>query len=229
MSEKTTENLKFNEGGGVGMKEAQGYLKGKPINDRKEDIIKKSTILFFEQGYNNTTTRELAIAAGLSNAGIYYHFEGKEDILFHILNGSVTHLLESLNSVVNVENEPEENIRRVIKKMLEAVVNHRMEIGLLITESQRLSSEQLGLITKKRRDMVDIVKNEVERLKRKGKLKQLNITNVAFSLIAITNWPFFWYQPDGPLNLNEMVEELTELFLTGVLTDNHFSERPDGE
>ncbi len=199
------------------MKEAQENLNEEPIIDRKEDIIKKATALFFEHGYDNTTTRELAVAAELSNAGIYYHFKDKEEILFQIIDGSVSNLLESVKSAIQVEDEPEENLRRIIEKLLEVVVTTRMEIGLLIKESQRLSSEQLKLISKKRRETFEIVKHEVLRLKMKGKLKQLNVTNIAFSLMAITNWPFYWYNPDGDLSIPELADEMSTLFLNGII------------
>lgn len=193
--------------------------KNEAAKDHKKNIIKKSTELFFEKGYDNTTTRELAVAAGLSNAGIYYYFKDKEDILFQIVEGSVAYLLDAVRLAINVANKPEENLRQVIIKLLEVVFEHRMEIGLLIKESQRLNSEQLKLISGKRRETLELVKDEVNRLKTKGKLKELNVSVVTFSLMAITNWPFYWYKPSGSLTIEEMAAELADLFFHGVLTE----------
>lgn len=206
------------------MPDTQNYNleKDEPATDRKKDIIIKSTILFFEHGYDNTSTRELAIATGLSNAGIYYYFKDKEDILFHILDSSVTYLLKTVESVNQENNEPEDVLKQIISKLIEVVIENKMEIGLLIKESERLSADQLKIINEKRRITLELIKQEVTRLKVKGKLKQLNITNVAFSIIAITNWPFYWYDPEGTLSINELAEELTELFFRGVLKkENH--------
>lgn len=201
------------------MKEVQGSspLKEQPVMDRKKEIIKTATVLFYEQGYDNTPTRELARAADLSNAGIYYHFKDKEDILFHILFGSVTSLLDALVSAVNPENNPEQNLRQIIENLLLMVNNNRMEIGLLIKESQRLNREQIAIIDEKSNNALKLVLNEINRLKEQGKLKSVDPKVAAFSIIAMTNWSFYWYSPAGSLSIPEVADEMATLFFNGIL------------
>jgi len=50
---------------------------GKPTGERLFDI---AAALFCEKGYAATTTREIAAAAGIQQASLYYHVTGKEDL-----------------------------------------------------------------------------------------------------------------------------------------------------
>jgi AcrR family transcriptional regulator len=48
---------------------------------RRAQIIEVARRLFAEGGYRSTTTRQLARAAGVSDALMYRHFESKDDVL----------------------------------------------------------------------------------------------------------------------------------------------------
>jgi AcrR family transcriptional regulator len=192
----------------------------KNINiERKQEIIKAATRLFHELGYDNASTRELAKAAGLSNAGIYYHFKDKEDILFNILNSSADRLIQSLKNSIKREDDPQTNLHRITLNLLKLFMDDKMEIGLLTKESQRLTAEQLKIINEKINESFEMVRNEVKRLADKGILKAFNLTSTTFSLVAMTNWTYYWFNPNGPLSIEDLSEEIMELFFHGVLKD----------
>jgi AcrR family transcriptional regulator len=86
--------------------------------DRKEQIIEKATMLFYTNGYDNTSIRELAKATGLSVAGVYYFFKDKEEILFSILIQSINDLNDTILSAINEKDDPKKNLKRIIRKLL---------------------------------------------------------------------------------------------------------------
>jgi AcrR family transcriptional regulator len=57
---------------------AQGRLKG---DARRAQIVEVARLLFAEVGYQQTTTRQLARAADVSDALMYRHFASKDDVL----------------------------------------------------------------------------------------------------------------------------------------------------
>jgi len=190
---------------------------GQKLIDRKEEIMKIAIVLFSENGYDNTSTRELAKAAELSIAGIYYFFQNKEEILFSILNSLLNKLLKSMRSAINRDDTPQTNITRIIDHGLKEVIENKMEIGLLLKETQRLSPDQLVIIRNKEKDVFNLIKNEISRLNGEGRLKNLNLTATTFSLLAIISFSHNWYDPKGQLSTKEFVAETTELFLNGAL------------
>ena len=52
----------------------------------KEKIIETSTELFSKKGFDSTRIEEIAKAAGVNKALIYYYFKSKEDLLDQIVH-----------------------------------------------------------------------------------------------------------------------------------------------
>ncbi len=187
------------------------------MTDRKNQIIKSATLLFSKNGYDNTSIRELAKAVDLSVAGLYYFFQNKEEILFDILNHLLTELLESVQSTISGNADAQTNITRIIERIVKEVVHNKMEIVLLLKESQRLKPDQLEIIRNKERTVINLIKGEISRLDDENRLKSLNLTSTTFALLAIINFTRYWFNPNGPLSTSEFVAETTELLFKGVL------------
>ena len=186
--------------------------------ERKEEILRKATQLFYENGYDNTSIRELANAVGLSIAGLYYFFQNKEEILFEVLNDALSNLFETIQSAITT-NDPQQNITQIIDHMVEQVVGHKMEMGLLLGESKRLNPEQLSIINAKKNTIYNLVKKELIKLADQGNLKDFNITFVTFGIFAIINYIHLWYDPSGPLSPEQFAEETTKLLFFGILKE----------
>ena len=54
--------------------------------NKKNKIIATSTKLFAVQGFDNTTTLQIAKESGVTEPLLYYHFKGKEEIFTDIIN-----------------------------------------------------------------------------------------------------------------------------------------------
>jgi len=80
---------------------------------KKYDIINTATRLFAAQGFDGTTTLQIAREAKVTEPLIYYHFEGKDDLFTHIIrNGFEAYFarLESLNQATSTQFEKIENL-----------------------------------------------------------------------------------------------------------------------
>lgn len=196
------------------LKKMQNLKYSKDIN-RKQEILNAATKLFFEQGYDNATTRELAGMAGVSKASIYYHFKDKEEILLNVLKNAVEQLHDAFKLCVSDEEEPQKNLFNIVFNLLNIIQTDKMQIGLLIKEIERLKPEQRGLIQKKVHAAYKLVEDEIKKLESQGKLKSLNINALSFSLLAMCNWTYHWFEPDKPLTTEDLAHEIMEVFIDG--------------
>ncbi|GED86787.1 TetR family transcriptional regulator [Streptomyces sp. 6-11-2] len=71
-----------------------GHRRG---SDTKAEIRKVALDLFAAQGYEATSLREIAERLGITKAALYYHFNGKEDIVRSLF----TEHLEALDELVD--------------------------------------------------------------------------------------------------------------------------------
>jgi AcrR family transcriptional regulator len=60
-----------------------------PAKDRRAQLIAAAMRLFASQGFDGTTTREIAEAAGVNEAIIFRHFPSKEDLYWAVVSTQV--------------------------------------------------------------------------------------------------------------------------------------------
>jgi AcrR family transcriptional regulator len=60
-----------------------------PASDRKKQLLEIAMKLFSGQGFDGTSTREIAQAAGVNEALIFRHFRTKEDLFWAVLSDRV--------------------------------------------------------------------------------------------------------------------------------------------
>lgn len=68
---------------------------GKPRRDRAEDMLSTALQLFAKLGFANVTIKDIAAAAGMNPALIYYYYEDKEDLFLAALRYAVNAALDS--------------------------------------------------------------------------------------------------------------------------------------
>lgn len=187
------------------------------LNDRSEEIVQVATVLFSENGYDNTSTRELAKAVDLSIAGLYYFFQNKEEILFTILGSALSRFIEAVRSAINEDEKPEQNIKRIIDSLVKHVVENKKEMGLISKESSRLKPEQLAIINDKKREAYILIRDEILRLKNNGSLKDFNVTFLTFGLLGIINYAKYWFDPGNELSIEDLAAQTTDLIFNGAL------------
>jgi TetR/AcrR family transcriptional regulator, transcriptional repressor for nem operon len=84
----------------------------------KEEILRKSTHLIWEQGYKHTSFSDLSKACGIQNAHFYYYFKDKEDLMTQVLEGASELFKQKIFSVAyRDELPPEERLTLIIKKL----------------------------------------------------------------------------------------------------------------
>lgn len=67
-----------------------------PRSDTRARIIAVSLELFSEQGYEQTSLREIADRLGVTKAALYYHFKTKDDIVHGIVEGMAAPIDETI-------------------------------------------------------------------------------------------------------------------------------------
>lgn len=71
----------------------------------KQLIIQVAGDLFMDKGYQATSTREIAMAAGITQPNLYHHFKTKEAIYIAVLEGLSSEVKEALEILVDKEEE----------------------------------------------------------------------------------------------------------------------------
>ena len=84
------------------------------ILNKKQNNIQAATRLFAEQGFEGTTTLQIANEAGVTEPLIYYHFKGKYDLFSHILEASFKAYFSRLETLERETGTPFKRIEALL-------------------------------------------------------------------------------------------------------------------
>jgi AcrR family transcriptional regulator len=82
---------------------------------KKDSILKTAANLFATQGFDGTTTIQIAREAGVTEPLIYYHFKGKDDLFTYIIAATFS---EYFSRIADLEKNPDSPFGQ-IQKLIE--------------------------------------------------------------------------------------------------------------
>ena len=189
-------------------------------NRSTQDVLLKAAAdLFYRKGYAGTSIRDVGVKAGVSNSLLYHYFSDKEEMLFQIIIGLSQELLIDLIEIEKSVKDPVERLRQMLV--------HHIKHGLKNKKKSRLIVEELLCLTGKRREKVRQQQDEIyslymktlEELAASGRIRDLDLTVLNFSLFAPINWFFKWYKEGGRLTAEEVAESTITVLFYGILKD----------
>jgi len=186
-------------------------------SDRKAEIRRRAAEVFAERGFDRASIRDVAKATGLSLAGLYYYYKGKEEILFDIQHEAFTTLLESHAQALAGVRDPEQKLRRVVDAHLAFFASHIAEMKVMSRESEQLAGEYAEQVGELRRRYVRLVRGIVEELAAKRGMKEIPAGVAAFLLFGMMNWMYTWYDSKRDGSASDVARAVQEIFLNGAL------------
>jgi len=195
-----------------------------PEAQTRTRILQAAQRLFAHKGYDGTTTRDLAQAAGVAEGTIFRHFDSKKAILIEIASAGwieiLTDLLTDLSEMASY--------RAVAQMMRRRMVNMQKNNDILricFMEAQfhpdlrdRIQSE---VIVK----MTDVTEAFIQTGIDRGIYRPMNPRIVAQVFLGMFTIAGFsqntLVEPNSsPQDMKEMAEVLADIFLNGVLADS---------
>lgn len=194
----------------------ESALKG---SERKSDILRKAARVFLELGYDATSINVVAERAEVTKPGLYYHFESKQELLFSIMSYAMDVLERETREASMAAEDNIERLRNMIHAL--ARLTTEQEDGaftiLVIDETNGLLGEDRKKITARKRAYVDTIQSTLDTLAAEGKLRSLDTTVAAFTLVGMVLWLSKWFQRDGRVPGDEVARQVTEMALAAVL------------
>jgi AcrR family transcriptional regulator len=191
------------------------------VDGRAAEVYRTAAKLILQKGYDATSVGDIADALGITKAGLYHYIRGKTELLYDIMKYGLEELEREVMVPARAIADAGERLRFVIAMHAQIVTRGDGAVTILVDEARALSAAQYRHVTKLKRAYVDFLRETMEELRAAGKLRDVNTTVAAFSIIAAVNWLSRWYQPEGALTANEIAEQITDVALNGVL-------RPEG-
>ena len=90
---------------------------------------------------------------------------------------------------------------------------------LLSTPDPALTPEDRRIVQHRMRSHVDLIRATLGALQNEGRLRELDISVAAFSILGMVVWIARWFRGSGPLDNHEVADQVTNLAMAAVLRD----------
>lgn len=101
---------------------------------RREEILSVAADLFARKGFEGTTVRDIAEAAGILSGSLYHHFRSKEQIMEEIFTAYFDEVEERWADVLDDSSDPAEQFAEMLRELVLAVHRHPGAARMLTNE-----------------------------------------------------------------------------------------------
>jgi len=183
----------------------------------REDILEAAAQVFRQKGFHGASMNDIAEAVSLQKASLYHHVSSKQEILLEILDRALQLLLDQISSITNQKIPADKKLRLMIREYLQILVENIDLATVLLFEHRALERRQHARHIPNR-DKFESLWKDV--LVEGTRTKLFNCDDPALAtraLLGIMNWTITWYRPDGPLTIEQIADQYSDLLLNGLL------------
>jgi AcrR family transcriptional regulator len=187
----------------------------------RDKILKAAQNLFARNGYDGTTTKELAEKAGIAEGTLFRHFTNKKAILVEVATQGWIELLTDLLTELSEMASYEAISHMMYKRMLRLGKNYdMMRVCFMEVQSHpdlrdRIQSEVVDKMT-------SVAEAFFQTAMERGVYRQMNprvIAQVFLGMFVVAGFSHETISQPGasPQDMKDMAEGLADIFLNGVL------------
>ncbi|MEU5216891.1 TetR/AcrR family transcriptional regulator [Streptomyces sp. NPDC020807] len=196
----------------------------RPAPGRRREILQTAAEVFATQGYDATTVRRIADAAGLLAGSLYYHFDSKESMLDEILRAFLDELWARYDAVLAARLGPRETLEALVTESFREIDRHRAAVAIYQKESGHLRAQpRFGYLAGSQRRFERTWLTTLERGVAAGVFRADLDVRLTYRFVRDTVWvAASWYRPGGQHSPEEIARQYLSMVLDGVaLRDGH--------
>lgn len=177
----------------------------------QEKIIKVSIPLFDEKGYSETSIQDIVDSLGVTKGTFYYYYKSKQELLKDIILSYIEHILEQQSDILaDLTKSNEEKLFNVLHMIISNIRTLKQSARIFIREIRHIKEDNLVEIKQRRKQFKNNLQHLIDEGIKVGEFKEHLKTNIlTLGILGMTNWTYYWYDPDGSVS----EQELTELFM----------------
>lgn len=182
-------------------------------------LLAESALLMAEQGFGQTSIRDVAGKTGFSLGGMYYYFENKEDLLFQIQEKTFSALLGIQEKAMAEGGDPRARLQRLVQNHLAYFTAHFPELKICTFELESLKGERYETIAELRRRYflcLAAVVGEILGVAPDRSATDEEVRRKALYVFGMLNWIFMWFDPNRETDISVLGEEMISLILHGL-------------
>ncbi|PKO68546.1 MAG: TetR family transcriptional regulator [Betaproteobacteria bacterium HGW-Betaproteobacteria-16] len=191
--------------------------------NRRQELLRAAARLFRQQGFDATSTRDIATAAGMRSGSPFYHFENKEALLAAVMREGMQSALQRQAAAMDtaVAQAAAQGHTLSARECLQVLVRSHFEVLLgpdsdfipvMLYEWRSLSAAQRSEVNRLKDGYEAVWVPVLKALHASGEL-QGEPGLARMMLFGALNWSVQWYDPARQATLDDLTQSVLQLFL----------------
>jgi AcrR family transcriptional regulator len=194
--------------------------------ERHRAIIAAAAGTFRQRGYHGTTLADVATAAGMDRASIYYYFSSKEDLFRKVVSDAVIENIAHAEAIAKRTAPPAQKLTDIIVDLMKSFERHYPYLYVFVQED--LGTAEIGPDTTDWRATIrdwgqrymGAVRGIIQEGIDAGTFDVgLPPTVLAQSIVGMVNGSHRWFRPQGVVSAAEIGSGMARMVLRGMCTD----------
>ena len=184
---------------------------------RDDEILRIAAEVIWKKGFAGAKLDDIAEAAGIVKGSLYHYFESKEEIY--------ERLIQNVRGTLDFEAEvtgakpAADRLAHLVRTRLALTVEYPVEVALLVRELIHLKGTVGDWAREDPKKYFNAVRQIILQGQKEGTFRAADIDVIASTIGGIFAHLPYWYRKGGRIGPDELVDEMTEFILAGVLKD----------
>jgi AcrR family transcriptional regulator len=185
---------------------------------RYRAILERAARLIHQHGYDATSMQDIAVACGLTKAGLYHHVDSKEALLLAIMHYGMDLFEERVLAKVADIADPVARLRECMARNVALVTDaSSKEVTIILHEHQTLTGDAKKQINARKKRYVRFLEASFRDAIARGQFRAVDPTLAAFSFLGVVLWTYKWYRADGAITPDKLSDGTIDLFFEGLM------------
>jgi len=175
-------------------------------------------MLFDQKGYSETSIQDIVDHLGVTKGTFYYYYKSKQKLLTEIHLDYIQNLLKEQEVILNDDRKTyREKLYHSILAVIRNIRTERQSARIFMREMRHLKKENLETIKEKRDAFRKNTQTIIENGMATGEFsRRIRPDILTFGILGITNWSYYWFDPDGEVAEEELAADYMRLILHGI-------------
>jgi len=186
-------------------------------DSRRAEICRAAARIFVDRGFDGTAVSDIARALRMTKAGLYHYFPSKEAMLFEIMTFGLERMQEEVIAPALKVRDPEARLRQMLMQHARIITRAEGVVAQLFHERRALPAAMRRVVSEQERRYFHMVRDTLKDLKAADRLRDIDLSIAALSMIGMIQWLPRWFRPEGRLTIDQAAREITDLAFAAVL------------
>jgi AcrR family transcriptional regulator len=182
--------------------------------NRRRQLIRAAARLFRRQGFDGTSTRDIAAAVGMHAGSPFYHFKSKGELLHAVIDAGMQGAIARQAAVLGDScDDAGQRLRRLVRNHFETLHGAGRDfIPVMLYESRSLDARQRAGIERLQREYEAPWLPVLEALATQGRLRA-DVHLARLLIFGALNWSVKWFDKRKRASLDEVSDAAMALFV----------------